>query len=141
MPEPVRRAPFYTYFQARGYMQRKAFATVVLSLFFFSILLQIGIAKQLLSQGVDVQKIGYIPLPVWAHVVMMLASFLVIPAIIMRARDAAWPILPFAGLFGVHILLGILYNFAGITIPQALGVTVQGATYLSLLALIFRRTN
>lgn len=135
------RAPLYSYFKAEGYMQRKPFAMVILSLFFLSLLLQIIIVKQLKSQGIDVEKIGYIPLPVWVHVVMMVASILVIPAIIMRARDAAWPILPFVGVYGVHILFGILYNFIGLTIPQALGVTVQGAAYLALLALIFKRTS
>lgn len=137
----TQKHPLVAYFESKGFMRRKPFAVVVFSLFAFTIITQLFVAQNLAQSGVNVGELETLPMPLWANLVLFIATLAALPAVIMRARDAGWPPAMFGGLFGLNILLGILSVFLGAAIPSMIGYVVQALVLIALLGLLLRPSN
>ena len=141
MTQTPQKHPLVAYFEAKGFMRRKQFAVIIFSLFAFTLITQLYVAQNLAASGVNVKELDTLPMPLWAHVVLFIATLATLPAVMMRARDAGWPALAFGGLFAFNIVLGILSVFIGAAIPSILGFVVQGLVLVALLGLLLKPSD
>lgn len=142
MDQPTQKHPIIAYFEAKGFMRRRPFATLAVSWFFFTIMTAIFVFQNLSEAGVDVTQLKEAPqLPIWAVLAILTATVALIPAVIMRARDAGWPQLGFIALMAVHIFIKLINAFTGGALPEIIGDLVELAVYIMLLVLMFKPSN
>lgn len=131
---------FISYLKARGAMPRKPFIMVVLMLMLFLITAQmyfIHMTQEL--TGIKVEHPDQLLVPVLGAFAVFLAKAALLPAVIMRARDAGWPVAAFGGLYAVHVFFEGLYGIFGIVIlPPGAAFVLIGMTFLAVIALMVR---
>ncbi len=133
--------PLLTYAKAEGKMHRKEFIILNIILFVLTILTQIAFIQKMQAAGVDITSPDQIKIPVWGAFVIILTNIAIIPAFIMRARDANWPPALFAGLFSLHIAAMTLHSLFEITLPSAVAFVLQGLMLVSVVALMIRPSS
>lgn len=135
----MEESTFKSYVKARGFMPRKPFIMINIALILFSVTAQFYFIQQSREMGIDVQEPQDLVVPVWGAVAVLLANAAIVPAIVMRARDAGWPPVLFAGLYGVHILLAVFYSLFEVNILTPTGgFVLQSLAVLAVIALMVK---
>lgn len=127
------------YFKARGLMRRKPFILLNVMLILFSLTAQMYFIHRSREMGIEVETPEDLLVPVWGAVAVLLANAALIPAIIMRARDAGWPAWALGGLYGAHVFFATLHSLFGVDVlPANAGFVLQGMAILAVIALMVR---
>ena len=130
---------FIEYVKAQGVMPRKPFALLWLMLFVFVVTSQMYFIQQTKAMGLTVETPQDIIVPVPGALAVLLAFAAMVPAVIMRARDAGWPAWAFGSIYGAHVGFMALHRLFDITVlPPAAGFVWQGITLVAIIALLLK---
>ena len=127
-----------TYIEAKGFMLRKPYIIIMVSLMVFTILTQLAGLQQLENAGVDLSTAENIAMPMWVNIVLLITYLAAFPALIMRVRDAGLPTKILGGIYALNILLAAVQMITGIILPSTITGIVSLMTFVIILAMMFR---
>lgn len=134
---------FRDYIKAQGRIPRKPFILMTVMLIVFLITAQmyfIHMTQQI--TGIVVEHPDQLIVPLWGALAVFIAKAMLLPAVIMRARDAGWPAWAFGGLYSLHLFFEGVYSLLGIQLlPAGAAFVVIGMTFLAVIALMVRPSS
>lgn len=135
--------PAIDYLKAQGRIGRKPYiiANVVLAVFLITAQFYF-ISSSQEALGVEIEHPSQIIIPIWGALAVWLAKVALIPAIIMRARDAGWPTWFFAGLYALHMVFDGLYGIFDLApLPAEPAFVVAGMAFFAVVTLMVKPTE
>ena len=132
------KAYLTAYLIGQGLMGRGQFALMNLAVIALSIAVHMGLIYLTERSGVAVTNPEQLQTPVWAVLFILSINAALVPAIIMRTRDAGWPVWFFSGLFGVHLLFSALHSFLSVMLPAGAAFVLQGLAILGIFTLMVK---